>query len=231
MATSNDVGLYRMGVAEIVPDGVAEYFLLAVMAYDRYVAICHPLRYPYLMNMKMCAQMALMSWLFGLLESFMLFGLISQYSFCKSNVINHLFCDLKPLIKLSCTGTEITELAVQITGTLFGFIPLFFILLTYVFIISTILRIRSNEGKKKAFSTCSSHLTIVTLFFGIILSMSMRPKSAYSIEQDKVFSVLYTSCIPMLNPFIYNLRNKEVKEALQRQSEKIQRQIGLASKL
>ncbi|KAM4641821.1 olfactory receptor 5AP2-like [Discoglossus pictus] len=123
---------------------VAEYFLLAVMAYDRYVAICHPLRYPYLMNMKM---------------------------------------------------------------------------------------IRSNEGKKKAFSTCSSHLTIVTLFFGIILSMSMRPKSAYSIEQDKVFSVLYTSCIPMLNPFIYNLRNKDVKEALQRQSEKIQRQIGLASKL
>ncbi|KAM4641963.1 olfactory receptor 1G1-like [Discoglossus pictus] len=209
---------------------VSEYFLLSVMAYDRYMAICHPLRYPYLMNLSVCVQLALVSWCFGFLESFMFLGFISNFSFCQSKTLDHLFCELRPLIKLSCTRTQEIELAIQVTGTLLGFVPLTFILITYVFIISSILKIQSNEGKKKAFSTCSSHLTVVTLFFGIILGMYMKPKSGHSIEQDKVFAVFYTSCIPMLNPVIYSLRNKEVKDALRKWSWKIVGQLDLVSK-
>ncbi|KAM4696265.1 olfactory receptor 5AR1-like [Rhinophrynus dorsalis] len=183
------------------------------MAYDRYIAICHPLRYTSLMSTKICVQLALASWFFGLLDSTTYVSLLSQYSFCRSNVINHLFCDLKPLLQLSCSGTQSVEMAIQVSGALFGFTPLVLIIISYIFIISAILRIRSKDGKSKTFSTCSSHITVVILFFGIILSMYMRPKSAYSIEQDKVFAVLYTSCIPMLNPVIYSLRNKDVKQA------------------
>ncbi|KAM8952732.1 olfactory receptor 9G19-like [Pelodytes ibericus] len=206
---------------------VAEYCLLAVMAYDRYVAICYPLRYPHLMTFNFCLTLAATSWGFGLVEGFVFLGFISQFSFCRSNVINHLYCDLKPLIKLSCGRTVGVEIAIQISALLFGVFPLIFILMSYIFIITTILRIRTKSGKQKAFSTCSSHLTVVILFFGIILSAYMRPKSAYSIEQDKVLAILYTSCIPTLNPFIYSLRNKEVKEALQKL---IVRSRGLLSK-
>ncbi|KAM4641214.1 olfactory receptor 8D1-like [Discoglossus pictus] len=201
---------------------VAEYFLLAVMAYDRYLAICQPLRYLNLMNPRACFMLTVVPWFCGVLDSTYL-SLLSQYSFCQSNVINHLFCDIKPLLKLSCSDTQNMELATQVSGALFGFTPLMFILISYIYIIYAILRIRSNEGKQKAFSTCSSHLTVVILFFGIILAMYMRPKSAYSIEQDKVFSVLYTSCIPMLNPFIYSLRNKDVKQALGKLRRKVLR--------
>ncbi|KAM8952731.1 olfactory receptor 5AR1-like [Pelodytes ibericus] len=196
---------------------VAEYCLLAVMAFDRYVAICHPLRYMQLMNLRVCVWLAVGSWFCGFLDSTTYMSLLSQHWFCRSNVINHLFCDLKPLLKLSCSATWSVESAIQVSGALFGFSPLLFIIITYTFIIASILRIRSRSGKQKAFSTCSSHLTVVILFFGIILGMYMRPKTAYSIEQDKVLSVLYTLCIPMLNPVIYSLRNKDVKQALQKQ--------------
>ncbi|KAM4641726.1 olfactory receptor 2G3-like [Discoglossus pictus] len=209
---------------------VAEYFLLAVMAFDRYMAICHPLRYPYLMNLSICVKLALVSWCFGFLESFMFLGFIVGYSFCRSKTINHLYCEPRPLIKLSCTGTQQIEVIIQVTGTIFGFVPLAFILITYVFIISSVLRIRSSEGKRKSFSTCSSHLTVVTLFFGIILGMYMSPKSASSTGQDKVFAICYTSCIPMLNPVIYSLRNKEVKDALSKLRSKIVRQLDFVSK-
>ncbi|XP_063288437.1 putative olfactory receptor 1F12P [Pelobates fuscus] len=186
------------------------------MAYDRYVAICHPLHYPNLMNLKVCSRLSVTSWCFGLLESFLFLGFIFHHHFCQSNVINHLFCDLKSLIKLSCSKTWTIELAIYISAILFGIFPLVFILSSYILILSAILRIRAKAGRQKAFSTCSSHLTVVILFFGIILTMYMRPKSVYSTEQDKVLAVLYTSCIPTLNPFIYSLRNKEVKEALKR---------------
>ncbi|XP_063791856.1 olfactory receptor 8D1-like [Pseudophryne corroboree] len=191
------------------------------MAYDRYVAICHPLRYSSLMNFRTCICLALVSWICGFLDSTTYFSLLVQYSFCKSNIINHLFCDLKPLLKLSCSGTQNIEAAIQVSGALFGFTPLIFITISYIFIISSILRIRSNKGKHKAFSTCSSHITVIILFFGIILAMYMRPKKAYSVEQDKVFSVLYIFCIPMLNPVIYSLRNYEVKQALRRLRKKL----------
>ncbi|XP_063791855.1 olfactory receptor 5AR1-like [Pseudophryne corroboree] len=193
------------------------------MAYDRYVAICHPLRYSSLMNSRTCIYLALFSWFCGLLISTNDLSLLVQYSFCKSNIINHLFCDLKSLVKLSCSGTQSVETAIQVSGALFGFTPLIFITISYIFIISSILRIRSNKGKRKAFSTCSSHITVIILFFGIILGMYMRPKKAYSIEQDKVFSVLYIFCIPMLNPVIYSLRNDDVKQALRRLRKKLHR--------
>ncbi|KAM9323916.1 olfactory receptor 5AR1-like [Gastrophryne carolinensis] len=193
---------------------VSEYCLLAVMAFDRYVAICHPLHYSAIMSLQVCTILAMVPWLCGLLDSSIYLSLLTQYSFCHSNVINHLFCDLKPLLKLSCSSTQSIELAIQVSGALFGFTPLLFIIISYVFITAAILKIRSTKGKSKAFSTCSSHITVVTLFFGIILGMYMRPKSAYSIAQDKVFSVLYTSCIPALNPLIYSLRNQNVKLAL-----------------
>ncbi|XP_073456997.1 olfactory receptor 9G19-like [Aquarana catesbeiana] len=202
---------------------VSEYCLLAVMAFDRYVAICHPLRYSKCMNFHLCACLALVSWLCGFLDASTYLSLLSQYTFCKSNVINHLFCDLKPLLKLSCSNTQSIESAIQVSGALFGFTPLVFIIISYIFIISAILKIHSIKGKQKAFSTCSSHVTVVILFFGIILGMYMRPKSAYSIEQDKVFSVLYTFCIPTLNPVIYSLRNERVKEALKTLMKKTQR--------
>ncbi|XP_075042071.1 olfactory receptor 5AR1-like [Mixophyes fleayi] len=200
---------------------VSEYCLLAVMAYDRYMAICHPLRYSSIMTFKVCICLSSVSWFCGLLDSTTYLSLLSEYSFCKSNVINHLFCDLKPLLKLSCSGTQSVESAIQVSGALFGFTPLIFIAISYIFIISSILRIRSNKGKRKAFSTCSSHITVIILFFGIILAMYMRPKSAYSIEQDKVFSVLYIFCIPMLNPVIYSLRNDDVKKALRKLRKKL----------
>ncbi|XP_072286948.1 olfactory receptor 5V1-like [Pyxicephalus adspersus] len=195
---------------------VAEYFLLAVMAYDRYAAICCPLRYSTLMKMETCLQLALSSWGLGVLESVVLAGVISRHPFTKSKKINHLYCDMKALLKLSNSSTQYAELTILVSGVIFGFLPLFFILVTYVFVIYSILKIRTKEGKSKAFSTCSSHLTVITLFFGIVLSMYMRPKSAYSIEQDKILSVLYTSLIPTLNPIIYSLRNKDVHVAIKK---------------
>ncbi|XP_053545465.1 olfactory receptor 5V1-like [Bombina bombina] len=205
----------------------AEYSLLASMAYDRYSAICHPLRYPYLMNASLCVYLALVSWCIGFMESFMFLGMISQKYFCGPRVINHLFCELRPLIELSCTGTQDTDLAIKITGVLFGFVPFAFIIMSYIFIISSILCIRSNDGKRKAFSTCSSHLTVVILFFVTILGVYMRPKSTNSIKLDKVFAVLYTSCIPMFNPIIYSLRNKEVKQAVYQMRNHIVNKMGL----
>ncbi|XP_018421035.1 PREDICTED: olfactory receptor 1013-like [Nanorana parkeri] len=201
----------------------SEYCLLAVMAFDRYVAICHPLRYSTFMSFSLCACLALVSWLCVILDTSIYPALLTQHKFCKSNVINHLFCDLKPLLKLSCSNTQSIELVIQVLGILLGFIPLVFIIISYIFITSAILNIRSNKGKHKAFSTCSSHVTVVILFFGIILGMYMRHKSAYSIEQDKVFSVLYAFCIPTLNPVIYSLRNENVKVALRALVKKIQR--------
>lgn len=202
---------------------VAEYFLLAVMAYDRYAAICCPLRYSTLMQMKTCLRLALSSWGLGVLESLVLAGVISQHPFTKSKEINHLYCDMKGLLKLSSSSTRVAEITILVSGVIFGFFPLVFILVTYVFVICSILKIRTKEGKSKAFSTCSSHLTVITLFFGIVLNMHMRPKSVYSIEQDKILAVLYTSCIPTLNPLIYSLRNKDVHVAIRKAWLKISR--------
>ncbi|KAM9324807.1 olfactory receptor 9G19-like [Gastrophryne carolinensis] len=192
---------------------VAEYFILAFMAYDRYVAICHPLRYLYFMSLHICICMILISWTVGLFEGVLFVVLISSFRFCRLNKIDHLFCDLKPLIELSCTSTLTVENTILGIGAVIGCVPSLVTFVSYIYIISTILKIETKNGRQKAFSTCSSHLTVIILFYGPVLGMYMRPKSGYSIHEDKILSVLYTAVIPMVNPLIYSLKNQEVKKA------------------
>ncbi|XP_030042463.1 olfactory receptor 6F1-like [Microcaecilia unicolor] len=196
--------------------GSTECFLLGVMAYDRYLAICHPLRYRSLMNNKVCVHLAASSWLSGFLATLIAVSLISQLHFCGPNKIKHFFCDLQPVLKLSCSDTFITE---TIAGTFASIILLGSCLLTvgsYVQIISTILRIPSSEGRQKAFSTCISHLTVVIIFYGAMIFMYVKPTTANSFGFNKILALLYTVVTPLLNPFIYTLRNKDVKKALRK---------------
>ncbi|XP_060112266.1 olfactory receptor 10A7-like [Heteronotia binoei] len=196
--------------------GGSECFLLATMAYDRYVAICKPLHYPVLMNRKVCMSLAVASWLSGFLMSFGHTSMVFTMPFCDSNEINHFFCDIPPLLKLACEDTSRTEIAVFVVAMIFVTFPFILILLSYAGIIVTILGISSAEGRKKTFSTCSSHLIVVTLFFGSACIMYLKPNSTYTPNSDKYLSLFYTVVSPILNPIIYSFRNKEVKSALKR---------------
>ncbi|XP_063288439.1 olfactory receptor 5AR1-like [Pelobates fuscus] len=200
---------------------VTEFCLLAAMAHDRFIAICLPLRYTQIMNLKVCVKLAIASWFSGILDAVAFMSSLFQYNFCRSNVINHFFCHVKPLLQISCSATQSMDLVTAISASLFGFMSLLYIIITYIIIIATILKISSSEGKRKAFSTCSSHLTVVILTFGLILCMYLSPESSFAILQDKVFSLLYTLCIPIFNPLIYSLRNKDIKQALQKLKENI----------
>ncbi|XP_070607411.1 olfactory receptor 5AR1-like [Erythrolamprus reginae] len=202
----------QLFVFDILAD--AECLLLAVMAYDRYVAICNPLLYPTVMSKKTCQQMITIAYFTGLLDSMIQTSCTFRLSFCSSNVINHFFCDEPPLLMLSCSDTYISEI---VLFTFVGFVEassIGMILVSYVYILATILRMRSAEGRHKAFSTCASHLTAVGIYHGTILFMYFRPSSSYSMDQDKWASMFYTVVIPMLNPLIYSMRNKEVKDAM-----------------
>nr|XP_028594901.1 olfactory receptor 5AS1-like [Podarcis muralis] len=192
----------------------AECLLLAAMAYDRYMAICNPLLYPVLMSRKVCVWLVAGSYLTGGMSSFMHTYFTFRLSFCNSNVINHFFCDIPPLLALSCSNTHFNEI---LLFALCGFIQtstFVFILISYACILCTILRIHSAEGRHKAFSTCTSHLTAVTLYYGTLLFTYLRPSSSYTLDTDKIISVFYTVIFPMLNPLIYSLRNEEVKDTL-----------------
>ncbi|XP_029431446.1 olfactory receptor 1019-like [Rhinatrema bivittatum] len=191
-------------------------FLLAAMAYDRYVAICNPLLYPVLMTRKVCTQLASIVYIAGFLYSILQTGNTFRLSFCRSNVINHFFCDIPPLLKLSCMDTYLNEIVLNTFAVLISLPSILVILISYTSILSNVLRIRSAEGRRKAFSTCASHFVSVTLFYGSALFMYLRPSSAYSLKQDRIISVFYTVVIPMLNPLIYCLRNQEVKAALRK---------------
>ncbi|XP_007445071.1 olfactory receptor 1019-like, partial [Python bivittatus] len=191
-----------------------ECLLLALMAYDRYVAICNPLLYSAIMSKKLCQQMITVAYCIGLMDTIVHTSSTFRLPFCRSNLINHFFCDIPPLLVLSCSDTYANEI---VLFTFVGFIEassIGMILVSYVYILATILRMRSTEGRRKAFSTCASHLTAVGMFHGTIVFMYFRPTSSYSMDQDKWASVFYTVVIPMLNPLIYSLRNKEVKDAL-----------------
>ncbi|XP_039390487.1 olfactory receptor 1019-like [Mauremys reevesii] len=198
-----------------------ECLLLAVMAYDRYVAICNPLHYTVTMSRQLCKQLVVGVYALGFVDSMIHTCFTFRLSFCSSNIINHFFCDIPPLLALSCSDIHINEI-VMFAFTwciqVISFVP---VLLSYVYIISTILKIRSAEGRRKAFSTCSFHLTVVVLFYGIPLFLYLRSPSSYSMDIDKVALVFYTLVIPMLNPLIYSLRNKEVKDALRRAMNKL----------
>ncbi|XP_030042676.1 olfactory receptor 1019-like [Microcaecilia unicolor] len=193
-----------------------ELFLLTAMAYDRFVAICNPLRYSLIMKKSICVLLAAISWVTTSLAVLPVTKLVSQLFYCKSNKINHFFCDPSALMKLSCSDTHQLEIWIFAEGIFVALIPFMLTLTSYIFIISSILRIRSTEGKCKAFSTCTSHLTSVVLFYVTVICIYMRPTSMYSPALDKLFSLLYIAVIPMLNPIIYSLRNREIKEALRK---------------
>ncbi|XP_053120600.1 olfactory receptor 10A7-like [Hemicordylus capensis] len=194
--------------------GGSECFLLASMSYDRYVAICKPLRYHSLMSQRVCTSLAVASWLSGLFMSFGHTSMVFTLPFCGSKVINHFFCDIPPLLKLACGDTSKREIAVFAVAMIFVTCPFILILMSYAGIIAVILRISSSEGRKKTFSTCSSHLIVVMLFFGSGCITYLKPNSTYSPDTDKYFSLFYTVISPILNPVIYSFRNKEVKDAL-----------------
>ncbi|CAM5153228.1 unnamed protein product [Eretmochelys imbricata] len=193
-----------------------ETFILAAMAYDRYTAICNPLLYPIAMSKQVCVQLLLGSYICGGVNSMVQTVFTFTLYFCGSNEIDHFFCDVPPLLGLSCTNTDINELVLFTLSSLIIVSTSMVIFVSYAYIISAILRIRSAEGRRRAFSTCTSHMMSVSLFYGTLTFMYTQPSSLASPAQSKVVSVFYTLVIPMLNPLIYSLRNKDVKEALGR---------------
>ncbi|XP_057585373.1 olfactory receptor 8H1-like [Hippopotamus amphibius kiboko] len=197
-----------------------ECSLLSSMAYDRYVAICNPLHYPVVVSTRRCCSLVLGSYLIGFMDSSVNVLSISRLHFCDSNVIHHFFCDLTPVLTLSCTDTHNMEIMIFIVAGSTLMVSLFIISVSYVSILSTILKINSTSGKQKAFSTCASHLLGVTIFYGTLIFTYLKPSKSYSLGKDQVASVFYTIVIPMLNPLIYSLRNKEVKNALMRVMQK-----------
>ncbi|XP_078005260.1 olfactory receptor 5M5-like [Phascolarctos cinereus] len=196
--------------------GIAECYILSVMAYDRYVAIRDPLRYSVTMNWGICGMLAAAPWLGGFMFSAIDTVTTFQLSFCHNNVINHFVCEMPALLHLSCTDTTHAELVMHVLCIFTLLSPITFIILSYTHIIIAVLRIRSAQGRRKAFSTCSSHLLVVTLFFGTIMSLYLNSKSLSSSEFNKIVSVFYVAFTPALNPLIYSLRNKEVKMALRK---------------
>ncbi|XP_043421220.1 olfactory receptor 13F1 [Prionailurus bengalensis] len=196
--------------------GATECVLLSLMAYDRYVAICNPLRYPIIMNKKVCLQIAAGSWLTGYLTTLVETVFVMQLSLCGHNTINHFACEILAVLKLVCVDTSMVELLMLVITTLILPMPVLLICISYAFILSNILRISSVGGRSKAFSTCAAHLTVVVLFFGTALSMYLKPSAVDSQEIDKFIALVYGGLTPMLNPIIYSLRNKEVKAAMKR---------------
>ncbi|XP_029437144.1 olfactory receptor 10A7-like [Rhinatrema bivittatum] len=194
--------------------GCEECMLLGIMAYDRYIAICNPLRYSIVMSNKRCVHMAVGSWLICIFLQFGQVTFILSLPFCKTKVIHHFFCDIPPVLRLSCTDTYLNDIVRLAASIFFLLIPFLVILSSYIYIISTVLRMHSKDGRSKAFSTCSSHLTVVTLFYGTTMLVYLQPSEGY--VDERIFAVFYCSINPMLNPLIYSLRSKEVKGALRR---------------
>ncbi|XP_063794705.1 olfactory receptor 1L4-like [Pseudophryne corroboree] len=195
--------------------GNMDSFLLAVMALDRYAAICQPLHYATIMSKRTCVWLVTSSWVIVSLHSTLFTAMTSTIQYC-GWVIHHYFCDVPALLLLSCTDTSVRQHVVFIEGSLIVMGPMLFILGSYILIIRAVLKLRTSKGRRQTFSTCSSHLTVVILFYSSIIFMYFRPSSLYSLSYDRVISVVYSVITPMLNPFIYSLRNKEVKCAVKK---------------
>ncbi|NP_001000027.1 olfactory receptor Olr1475 [Rattus norvegicus] len=193
-----------------------EIFLLVSMAYDRYVAICLPLHYTSIMSPKFCVCLGSLSWVFNVLYSMLHTLLLARLSFCKDNVIPHFFCDISALLKLACSDTYINELMIFILGGLLIVIPFLLIVMSYVQIVCSILKVPSTRAIYKIFSTCGSHLSVVSLFYGTVIGLYLCPSANNSTVKETVMAMMYTVVTPMLNPFIYSLRNRDIKEALVR---------------
>nr|XP_056720450.1 olfactory receptor 11L1-like [Euleptes europaea] len=195
--------------------GSTECFFLAVMAYDRYLAICNPLRYPILMCNRVCVFLAIGSWFTGFLNPCPSTILVSRLHFC-GNIINHFFCDVPPLLTLSCRNTYISRTIIFISSAIIVLGTFMLTMLSYGCILATLLRMSSATSRQKAFSTCSAHLTVVSLYYGTVIFMYVSPAAKKSVEMNKVVSFIYSVVTPMLNPIIYSLRNEDVKKALKR---------------
>ncbi|XP_055149815.2 olfactory receptor 5B12 [Symphalangus syndactylus] len=203
----------------------AESFLLAAMAYDCYAAVCKPLHYTTTMTTNVCACLAIGSYVCGFLNASIHTGNTFRLSFCRSNVVEHFFCDAPPLLALSCSDNYISEMVIFFVVGFNDLFSILVILISYLFIFITILKMRSS-GRQKAFSTCTSHLTAVSIFYGTGIFMYLRPSSSHFMGTDKMASVFYAIVIPMLNPLIYSLRNKEVKSAFKKTVGKARASIG-----
>ncbi|XP_012884202.1 PREDICTED: olfactory receptor 478-like [Dipodomys ordii] len=197
--------------------GAVECFLLAGMAYDRFVAICNPLLYSTKMSTQVCVQLLIVAYTSGFLNASSFTISFCSLLFCGPNRVNHFFCDFAPLVELSCSVDSVFILVSTCSAGSIVVVTVIVIAISYIYILITILKMRSTEGRHKAFSTCTSHLTAVTLFYGTITFIYVMPKSSYSTDQNKVISVFYMVVIPMLNPLIYSLRNNDIKEALKRE--------------
>ncbi|KAJ1075591.1 hypothetical protein K5549_015687 [Capra hircus] len=195
---------------------ISELFILASMSYDRYVAICQPLLYTVIMSQRVCRALVAIPYLYSTLVSLLVTVNIFNSSFCGYNVISHFYCDSLPILSLLCSNTHKIELIVLVLSGFNLIFSLLIVLVSYLLILTAILKMNSTEGRQKAFSTCGSHLTVVTVFYGTLIFMYVQPESSHSFDTDKVASIFYTLVIPMLNPLIYSLRNKDVKYALQR---------------
>ncbi|XP_037377568.1 olfactory receptor 491-like [Talpa occidentalis] len=200
-------------LCSVISFGTTDCYLLAAMAYDRYMAICSPLLYPTKMSPRVCNLLVGASYFGGFGNGGAYTVLAVILSFCGPNEVDHFFCDFAPLVKLSCSDVSIIQIISSILAAFVIVTTVLVISLSYIFILTTVLKMRSTEGRHKALSTCTSHLTAVTLFFGTVTFIYVLPKSAYTTHQNKIISVFYTVMIPMLNPLIYSLRNKDVKEA------------------
>ncbi|KAM5135193.1 olfactory receptor 10A7-like [Mantella aurantiaca] len=197
---------------------VTECFLLSVMSYDRYLAICNPLRYSSIMHMKFCVNLSVWPWLFGFTLTILGVLTVSYFDFCADNVIDHLYCDLFPLQKLSCSDTSLVELEALVLSMPMFISPCGFIIVTYIYIFHTIFSISCTTGKQKAFSTCSSHLFVVGMFYGTLIVKYMSPSKGHSLLINKIVSLLHTVFTPLFNPVLYSLRNQDIRIALQKLS-------------
>ena len=196
--------------------GGIEFVLLAVMACDRYVAVCDPLRYSVIMHGGLCARLAVTSWVSGSVNSLVQTSITFQLPMCTNKYIDHISCELLAVVRLACVDTSSNEVAIMVSSIVLLMTPFCLVLLSYIRIISTILKIQSTEGRKKAFRTCASHLTVVVLCYGMTIFTYIQPNPSPSVLQEKLISVFYAILMPVLNPMIYSLRNKEVKGAWQK---------------
>ncbi|XP_063803860.1 olfactory receptor 1F1-like [Pseudophryne corroboree] len=196
--------------------GQTESLILAVMAFDRYTAICKPLQYTIIMHKKLCVGLSAGCWIVSFSNSIILTLVTFQLPFCKSNLISHFFCEMPPLLQLSCGDIWLSEVLEYMTGVIIVLFSFLLILMSYLNITLNVIKIRSTKEKQKAFSTCASHLVVVSLYYCTIMYIHMHSRTASSAEKDRAVTILYTAVIPLLNPFIYSVRNKEIKEAIKK---------------
>ncbi|XP_014428734.2 olfactory receptor 13G1-like [Pelodiscus sinensis] len=194
----------------------AEMVLFTVMAYDRYVAVCHPLRYSIMMNKTMCMGLSALVMVIAVINTSVHTGLVLRLTFCGPNIINHFFCEIPSLLVLSCTSVRINEVMSFTTDIFLAMGDFLLIGVSYCFIVRAILRIQTTEGRRKAFSTCSSHLIVVSLYYSTVIYTYIRPASSYSFNKDKIIATLYSLVTPTLNPIVYTLRNKDVRQAIRK---------------